>query len=173
MKRTILIVALSVAFAAVSLWLMLSGGRSKRATSLKYRLGGLLIGLTALASTACENGNGGGFMPTCYDPAPPPSNYHHWRDNVANSELRNGDVVILDYECEFGEEVTMSLISDDNDEDRVLCSETYNVKHGDNLLSFTINAGDYRGRAKLCVEYVNYEGEEYPTPHCVYVSIVD
>ena len=64
-------------------------------------------------------------MTSCYDPAPPPSNYHHWRDNVANSELRNGDVVILDYECEFGEEVTMSLISDDNDEDRVLCSETY------------------------------------------------
>ena len=173
MKRTILIVALSVAFAAVSLWLMLSGGRSKRATSLKYRLGGLLIGLTALASTACENGNGGGFMQTCYDPAPPPSNDHHWRDNVANSELRNSDVVILDYECEFGEEVTISLISDNEETDRVLCSETYNVKHGDNLLSFTINAGDYRGRAKLCVEYVNYEGEEHLTPHCVYVSIVD
>lgn len=173
MKRTILIVALSVAFAAVSLWLMLSGGRSKRATSLKYRLGGLLIGLTALASTACENGNGGGFMPTCYDPAPPPSNDHHWRDNVANSELRNGDVVILDYECEFGEEVTISLISDDNDEDRVLCSETYNVKHGDNLLSFTINAGDYRGRAKLCAEYVVYEGDIEPQRLHIYVAIVD
>ena len=112
-------------------------------------------------------------MPTCYDPAPPPSNDHHWRDNVANSELRNGDVVILDYECEFGEEVTISLISDDNDEDRVLCSETYNVKHGDNLLSFTINAGDYRGRAKLCAEYVVYEGDIEPQRLHIYVAIVD
>ena len=158
-----------MAFVAVSLWLILSGGRSKRATSLKYRLGGLLIGLTALASTACE---GGGFMHTCYDPYIP-ENHHSWKDSVANSELRNGDIVVLKYVCEFGEEVTISLISDDNDEDRVLCSETYNVKHGDNLLSFTINAGDYRGRAKLCVEYVNYEGEEHSTPHCVFVSIVD
>ena len=112
-------------------------------------------------------------MQTCYDPAPPPSNYHRWNNNVANSELRNGDIVVLKYVCEFGEEVTISLISDDNDEDRVLCSEMYNVEHGDNLLSFTINAGDYRGRAKLCVEYVNYEGEEHSTPHCVFVSIVD
>ena len=83
MKRTILIVALSVAFAAVSLWLILSGGRSKRATNLKYRLGGMLIGLTALASTACEGG--GGFMTSCYDPAPPPSNHHYWSDGVVNS----------------------------------------------------------------------------------------
>ena len=158
-----------MAFVAVSLWLILSGGRSKRATSLKYRLGGLLIGLTALASTACE---GGGFMHTCYDPYIP-ENHHSWKDSVANSELRNGDIVVLKYVCEFGEEVTISLISDDNDEDRVLCSEMYNVEHGDNLLSFTINAGDYRGRAKLCVEYVNYEGEEHSTPHCVFVSIVD
>ena len=170
MKRTILIVALSVAFAAVSLWLILSGGRSKRATNLKYRLGGMLIGLTALASTACEGG--GGSLITCYDPYIP-ENYHRWKDSVANSELRNGDIVVLNYVCNFGEEVTISLISDDNDEDRVLCSEMYNVEHGDNLLSFTINAGDYRGRAKLCVEYVNYEGEEYSTPHCVFVSIVD
>ena len=170
MKRTILVVALSMAFAAVSLWLILSGGRSKRATNLKYRLGGMLIGLTALASTACEGG--GGFMPSCYDPYIP-ENYHSWKDSVANSELRNGDVVILYYYCAFGNDVTISLISDDNDEDRVLCSEMYNVEHGDNLLSFTITAGDYRGRAKLCVEYVNYEGEEYSTPHCDFVSIVD
>ena len=170
MKRTILIVALSVAFAAVSLWLILSGGRSKRATNLKYRLGGMLIGLTALASTACEGG--GGPLISCYDPYIP-ENYHRWKDSIANSELRNGDIVVLNYVCNFGEEVTISLISDDNDEDRVLCSEMYNVEHGDNLLSFTINAGDYRGRAKLCVEYVNYEGEEHSTPHRVFVSIVD
>lgn len=171
MKRTILIVALSVAFAAVSLWLILSGGRSNRATNLKYRLGGMLIGLTALASTACEGG--GGFMPSCYDPAPPPANDHYWSDGVVNGELRNGDVVILNYECIFGEEVTISLVSDDNEPDRVLCSKTYAVKEGDNPLEFTIEAGDYRGRAKLCAEYVVYEGDIEPQQLYVYVSIVD
>ena len=105
MKRTILIVALSVAFAAVSLWLILSGGRSKRATNLKYRLGGMLIGLTALASTACQGGEGDFPPMTCYDPAPPVENEHHWNMGVANSELRNGDVVVLNYECMFGEEI--------------------------------------------------------------------
>lgn len=171
MKRTILIVALSVAFAAVSLWLILSGGRSKRATNLKYRLGGMLIGLTALASTACEGG-GGGFMTSCYDPAPPVENYHFWDSAVANSELRNGDVVVLNYECMFGQEITISLVSDDNEEDRVLCSETYAVQVGGNQLSFTIDAGDYRGRAKLRVEYEKYE-EGYAYPFNIYVAIVD
>ncbi len=171
MKRTILIVALSVAFAAVSLWLILSGGRSKRATNLKYRLGGMLIGLTALASTACEGG--GGFMPTCYDPAPPVENYHFWDTAVANSELRNGDVVVLNYECMFGEEITISLVSDDNEPERVLCSKTYAVKQGDNQLEFTIDAGDYRGRAKLCAEYVVYEGDIGPQRRHIYVAIVD
>lgn len=170
MKRTILIVALSVAFAAVSLWLILSGGRSKRATSLKYRLGGMLIGLTALASTACEGG--GGFMTSCYDPAPPPSNDHYWSDGVVNGKLRNGDVVVLNYECMFGEEVTISLVSDDNEPDRVLCSKTYSVTQGDNQLEFTIDAGDYRGRAKLRVEYEKYE-EGYAYPFNIYVAIVD
>ena len=130
----------------------------------------MLIGLTALASTACE---GGGFITSCYDPAPPPSNEHYWSDGVANSELRNGDVVILYYNCLFGEEVTISLRSDDNEPSRVLCSKTYAVKQGDNQLEFTIDAGDYRGRAKLGVEYVQYEGEEHSTPHCVFVSIVE
>ena len=170
MKRTILIVALSVAFVAVSLWLILSGGRSKRATNLKYRLGGMLIGLTALASTACEGG--GGFMQTCYDPVLPLENVHYWNTGVANSELRNGDVVVLNYECMFGEEITISLVSDDNEEERVLCSETYAVQAGGNQLSFTIDAGDYRGRAKLRVEYEKYD-KGYAHPFDIYVAIVD
>ena len=172
MKRTILIVALSVAFVAVSLWLILSGGRSKRATNLKYRLGGMLIGLTALASTACQGGEGDFPPMTCYDPAPPVENEHHWNNGVANSELRNGDVVVLNYECMFGEEITISLVSDDNEEERVLCSETYAVQVGGNQLSFTIDAGDYRGRAKLRVEYEKYD-EGYAHPFDIYVAIVD
>lgn len=169
MKRTILIIALGVAFVGVSLWLILSGGRSRRATRLKYRIGGAILSLVALTSTAC---NGPGFMVSCYDPAPPRENLHFWADGVANSQLRNGDIVVLDYDCMFGEEVKISLLSDDNEAERELCSQTYAVKQGDNQLSFTINAGDYRGRARLRVEYNKYN-EEYAHPFDIFVSIVD
>ena len=172
MKRTILLVAFGVAFVGVSLWLILSGGRSRRATRLKYRLGGAILSLVALTSTAC--GSGEHPMVSCYVPAPPPENYHRWDNGVANSELRNGDIVALSYTCQFGEDVTVSLISDDNDEDRVLCTETYSVKTGKNSLTFTIEAGDYRGRAKLRIEYVKWDDEDKIVhKYDIFVSIVD
>ena len=169
MKRTILIIALGVAFVGASLWLILSGGRSRRATRLKYRIGGAILSLVALTSTAC---NGPGPMVSCYDPAPPRENLHLWADGVANSQLRNGDIVVLDYDCMFGEEVKISLLSDDNEAERELCSQTYAVKQGDNQLSFTIDAGDYRGRAKLRVLYEKYD-DGYAHPFDIFVSIVD
>ena len=169
MKRTILIIALGVAFVGASLWLILSGGHSRRATRLKYRLGGAILSLVALTSTAC---NGPGPMVSCYDPAPPRENLHFWADGVANSQLRNGDIVVLDYDCMFGEEVKISLLSDDNESERELCSQTYTVKQGGNQLSFTIDAGDYRGRAKLRVLYEKYD-EGYAHPFDIFVSIVD
>ena len=166
MKRTILIAALGVAFAAVSLWLILSGGRSRRATRLKYRLGGAMLSLMALTSTSCER-----IITTCYD-VYIPENSHYWDGVVANSELRNGDSIMLSYMCEFGSKVTALLVSDDG-ENRVLCSQTYDVKYGESLLSFTIDAGAYRGKAKLGVEYVKYNEGDPAEQFFIYVSIVD
>lgn len=177
MKRTFALVGLAilgVAFAAVSLWVMLSGGRSARAVRTKFRLGGIMLTLTTMISlTAC--GSGDEYGVSCYDPAPPPENDHRWNQGVANSELRNGDKVVLYYECRFGSEVKISLITDDDSEDRVLCSQTYAVVNGDNQLEFTIEAGDYRGRAELCVEYDKYEdGDETLWPFAgLFVAIVD
>ena len=172
MKRTILIIALGVAFVGASLWLILSGGRSRRATLLKYRIGGAILSLVALASTACGSGGNETPMVSCYDPAPPRENFHFWADGVANSQLRNGDIVVLDYDCMFGEEVKISLLSDDNEAERELCSQTYTVKQGGNQLSFTIDTGDYRGIAKLRVLYEKYD-DGYTYPFDIFVSIVD
>lgn len=172
MKRTILLVALGAAFAGASLWLILSGGRSRRATRLKYRIGGAILSLVALTSTACGSGGNETPMVSCYDPAPPRENLHFWADGVANSELRNGDIVVLDYDCMFGEEVKISLLSDDDESERELCSQTYAVTQGGNQLSFTIDAGDYRGRAKLRVLYEKYD-DGYTYPFDIFVSIVD
>lgn len=172
MKRTILLVALGAAFAGASLWLILSGGRSRRATRLKYRIGGAILSLVALTSTACGSGSNETPMVSCYDPAPPRENLHFWADGVANSQLRNGDIVVLDYDCMFGEEVKISLLSNDNESERELCSQTYAVTQGGNQLSFTIDAGDYRGRAKLRVLYEKYD-DGYTYPFDIFVSIVD
>ena len=86
--------------------------------------------------------------------------------------MRNGDIVVLDYDCMFGEEVKISLLSDDNESERELCSQTYTVKQGGNQLSFTIDAGDYRGIAKLRVLYEKYD-DGYTYPFDIFVSIVD
>lgn len=179
MKRTFALIGLAflgVAFAVVSLWVMLSGGRSARAVRTKFRLGGIMLTLTTMISlSACGSGAGDEYGVSCYDPAPPPENDHRWNKDVANSELRNGDKVVLYYECRFGSEVKVSLITDDDSEDRVLCSQTYAVETGDNQLEFTIEAGDYRGRAELCVEYDKYEDgdENFWQFAGIFVSIVE
>jgi hypothetical protein len=46
------------------------------------------------------------------------------------------------------------------------------VKQGGNQLSFTIDAGDYRGRAKLRVLYEKYD-DGYAHRFDIFVSIVD
>lgn len=179
MKRSFAVIGLAIlgiAFALVSLWVILSGGRSARAVRTKFRLGGIMLTLTAMVSlSACGTGAGDEYVVSCYDPAPPLENDHHWSKDVANSELRNGDKVLLNYQCRFGNEVRVSLITDDDNEDRVLCSQTYAVERGDNQLEFTIEAGDYRGRAKLRVEYDKYEDgdESFWQIDGVFVSIVD
>ena len=174
MKKIFAIIALSflgIAFVVVSLWVALSGDRSARAVRAKFRIGGAMLTLTAMLSfTACDYGIGG---VSCYDPAPPPMNEHKWLNNVANSELRNGDIVMLWFDCRFGDEIVLSLVSDCESDDRVLCSETHKVKSGENELSFVINAGDYRGRAQLCVTYERYDGEGTITFGEVFVSIID
>ena len=149
MKKIFAIIALSflgIAFVVVSLWVALSGDRSARAVRAKFRIGGA---------------------------APPPMNEHKWLNNVANSELRNGDIVMLWFDCRFGDEIVLSLVSDCESDDRVLCSETHKVKSGENELSFVINAGDYRGRAQLCVAYERYDGEGTITFGEIFVSIID
>lgn len=63
-----IIAGLAVAFAAVSAWVWLSGGKSARAVRTKFKIGGLLLTLTtAVATQSCR-----GFATSCYDPAHTP-----------------------------------------------------------------------------------------------------
>lgn len=68
-RYAIIYAALAVAFAAVSLWVALSKGRSARAVRAKFRLGGLMLTVSGMLTvTGCNTGI---FSPTCYDPVAP------------------------------------------------------------------------------------------------------
>jgi uncharacterized protein YqfB (UPF0267 family) len=93
-------VGVGVAFAAVSLWVLLSGGRNARAIRTKYKLGGILLMAWAmLSSSTC---NGPGPFVTCYEPVVQCYDVAVLEDNVeisvkdkTGSELRSGDVLII------------------------------------------------------------------------------
>lgn len=63
-KYAIFYAALAVAFAAVSAWVFLSGGRSAKAVRAKFRLGGLMLTVASFLATSC---GGGSPQVTCYD----------------------------------------------------------------------------------------------------------
>ena len=63
-KYSIILCGLAVAFAAVSLWVILSGGRNSKALKTKFRLGGLI--LTVSSMIACSEG-AGPMQVSCYD----------------------------------------------------------------------------------------------------------
>lgn len=68
-KYILLYAGLGTAFLAVSLWVLLSGGRSAKAVRTKYRLGGAMLTVWALLSSS--NCGGPGPFVTCYEPVPP------------------------------------------------------------------------------------------------------
>ena len=165
MKRIILIVALGIAFTAVSLWLILSGGRSKRATRLKYRLGGMLIGLTALVSTACE---GGGFITSCYDPAPPPFNITPTLQlgDITATDVRNGDVLEFLYEYWTANYKALKFVITDM-QNRELQAETFDLIYGGEMIELTVEVGDFTGEAVLTIYKVHNNGieEQWEVPY--------
>lgn len=157
MKRTTLLVALGVAFVGASLWLILSGGRSRRATRLKYRLGGAILSLVALTSTACD---GPGPMVSCYDPAPP-SFYVQSADlnYVTATEVRNGDGLYFDYQMYSENYKILRLVITDMDGNE-LQAESYELKYGGFSIGLTVDVGEYTGEALLWVYRVDKADNE-------------
>ena len=94
-KYILLYAGLGTAFLAVSLWVLLSGGRSAKAVRTKYRLGGAMLTVWALLSSS--NCGGPGPMVTCYEPVmPDPITYSvQGKEGLAVS---NGDVIRVDCE---------------------------------------------------------------------------
>ena len=170
MKRTILFIALGAAFLAVSLWFALSGGRSARATRLKYRLGGALLSLMALTSTACE-----GFMVSCYDPAPPPTN--QCLTNLNYQEVRNGESIKFIFHCDFEDELTVTIYTSEKGNlqeelGEVLQSEKMTLTPEVSDYELTVDVGDYTGIARVRFEYNLYNDDSYGISEFVRESFI-
>lgn len=165
MKRASLFIVLGVAFVAVSLWYLLSAGRSKRATRLKYRLGGALLSIMAITSTSC-----GGIISSCYDPAPPESEYVEPTYNIDFVDqdielpltMSNGDKLMFRYETN-----TSSL-----PKFVVKVSEIGNIQESmgegeGNIKEFTLDVGDFVGDALLFVYWVVESDSIERNPQCL------
>ncbi len=170
MKRTILFIALGAAFLAVSLWFALSGGRSARATRLKYRLGGALLSLMALTSTACE-----GVMVSCYDPAPPPTN--QCLTNLDYQEVRNGESIKFIFHCDFEDELTVTIYTSEKGNlkeelGEVLQSEKMTLTPEVSDYELTVDVGNYTGIARVRFEYNLYNDDSYGISEFVCESFI-
>ena len=159
MKRALMIIGLGIAFVGASLWVVLSGGRSAKAIRAKFRLGGAILTIVSFTSLAsCENG---GFMVSCYDPAPP-SFYVQSADlnYVTATEVRNGDGLCFDYLMYSENYKTLRLVITDMDGNE-LQAESYELKYGGFSIGLTVDVGEYTGEALLWVYRVdNADNEE-------------
>ena len=153
MKRTLMLIGLGIAFVGASLWVVLSGGRSAKAIRAKFRLGGAILTIVSFTSLAsCENG---GFMVSCYDPAPPPHNTLT-TEAGKGAVYSNGDKISIYCDFAFADSVTFTLLSD---KEEVLQSETMTLEPGEACVDITLSVGDYRGKATLRASYNVYENE--------------
>lgn len=165
MKRASLFIVLGVAFVAVSLWYLLSAGRSKRATRLKYRLGGALLSIMAITSTGC-----GDIITSCYDPALPESEYEESTYNIDFVDqdielpltMSNGDKLMFKYETNTSSlpKFVVKVPGIGN------IQESMGEGEG-NIKEFTLDVGDFVGDAQLFVYWVVESDSIERNPQCL------
>ena len=133
------IAGLAVAFAAVSAWVWLSGGKNARAVRTKFKIGGMLLTLTtAVATQSCGTGN------TCYDPAPQP--YCDLYDE--DMKFANGDtlrIYTLYYDYKY---YSFNIVDKENNtlqEEKL--SRPYQLRENPAIVA----VGNYVGEAKVNV----------------------
>ena len=112
MRKTILFIGLGVAFLAVSLWVIFSGGKSAKAVRAKFRLGGAILTLISTTNmVGCVS---------CYDPAiESPQNIIDLKSEHEVSDgvfvVRNGDKMLFNVECDTIDEAIFVITSLDGE----------------------------------------------------------
>lgn len=152
-KYIVILAGLGVAFAAVSLYVFLSGGRNARAVRARFRLGGLMLTFSAMLSAAACSGVPTG--PLCYD-VPAPEYVYITLPGQTNA-VKAGDEIEVSIEETPCESYSYRLTTDDGK--TVLQEGQLGTAKG--TYKITVAPTGYKGTAYLEV-YGLVDGEERP-----------
>ena len=162
-KYLLIYIGIGIAFAAVSLWVILSGGNNAKAIRAKYRLGGALLTTWALLSAAtCAPKIG---APLCYD-MPAPNNRLHISEKVSSDyKYSDGEVMVVEITAVSCEKYDWKIM--DLGRKKVIQSGTAPVPGKDSFnLSFevTLHSGGYKGQALFILDgyYKGDDGKLHP-----------
>lgn len=158
-KAFIVYIALGVAFAAVSLWVLLCRGKNARAIRTKYRLGGAMIAAWAMLSAASCNGPG--LFVTCYDAASPLNMVYITPKDTEDPALNSGDILLIQISDPTYDKFTVRLYTID-DQPQLLQSESFDfADKSQDVATFELQIADngYKGVAILKVFGVATEND--------------
>ena len=143
MKRYLMIAGVGIAFAAVSLWVWLSRGKSAAAVRAKYRLGGILLSLSVAATTLTS-------CVSCYSPADEPTNIISPKFDTSTTVYHCGDVLNF-YEDTTFSHFKYTIVSDNGE--TLYTGRTF----GNYNIEVVLAVGDYVGPATITF----YGGNDY------------
>ena len=165
-KYILLYSAVGVAFLAVSLWLILSGGKSARAVRTKYRLGGAMLTLWALFSASTCGPRIHVGEPLCYD-MPAPTNEVSIAPKTGES-FKSGEIMTVNIDIPTFDKYAFEVRTASNvvllQGEKVLPEE----KEYKYEFEIKLPGTKYKGNATLNVEglAMDSEGKEYRETVC-------
>ena len=150
-KYFIIYIGIGIAFVAVSLWVILSGGNNAKAIRAKYKLGGALLTTWALLSAAtCAPKIG---APLCYD-TPAPNNRLYVSEKVSSdNKYSDGEVMVVEITAASCEKYDWKIM--DQERKKVIQSGTFTAPKEDTFnLSFEVKlrSGGYKGHALFILD---------------------
>ncbi|MBO4670717.1 MAG: hypothetical protein J5640_02600 [Bacteroidales bacterium] len=165
-KFMIVYLVAGAAFLGVSLWVILSGGRSASAIRAKYRLGGIMLtALTMLTAASC-----GGVPPqvTCYEPAVTcydmPAETDILEVKVKGAEgmkAKAGDVLKCSIQRHSHEQYILKITAKDEEKTLLQTQDIKGAKPETDPFEFEVKLapGDFKGEATVTVYSHHEDGE--------------
>lgn len=167
-----------IAFAAVSLWVFLSNGKSARAIRAKYKLGGILLTAWAMLSAANCSGPGPGPFVTCYEPvdpkqgenlevtcydvAEPCCQIHIQVKGKEGLNARSGDVLVIHFSDPDCKQYACRLFYGD-DPANLLQEGKLDIPAGSGSeveLEWPLSTGDFHGTATLKISGIYGQNQD-------------
>lgn len=162
LKAFFICIGAGAAFAVVSLWVILSGGKNAKAIRAKYRLGGAL--LTAWAMLSASTCNGPVPMVSCYEPVSPnPPEVLCYDVAVSADEvvagikgkegnvLSDGDVLVVKVQYPTAQKYALKITPKDQP-DRILQQAVFPMpESGDFSVEWPVAANGFKGEISLLV----------------------